>query len=122
MRDSVEEALRESERKYRELVENANSIILRWTPEGRITFLNEFGQRFFGFTEVELKGRHVVGTIVLKKTTLAGISNHSSTNSARTRWPSSRISTKTGAATANSSGSPGRTRSSGMNGGRSRKS
>ena len=59
-----EEAQRESERKYRELVESANSIILRWTPDGRITFLNEFGQRFFGYTEEEICGRHVVGTIV----------------------------------------------------------
>lgn len=58
------EALRESERKYRELVETANSIILRWTHDGRITFMNEFGQRFFGYTEAELLGQHVVGTIV----------------------------------------------------------
>jgi PAS domain S-box-containing protein len=57
-------ALRESERKYRELVEHANSIILRWTRDGRITFINEFGQRFFGYTEAELLGQHVVGTIV----------------------------------------------------------
>ena len=56
--------LQESERKYRELVENANSIILRWTHEGRIVFLNEFGLRFFGYTEEEIRGRHVVGTIV----------------------------------------------------------
>ena len=56
--------LQESERKYRELVQNANSIILRWNRSGEITFLNEFGQRFFGYTEEELLGRHVVGTIV----------------------------------------------------------
>jgi PAS domain S-box-containing protein len=57
-------ALRESEQKYRELVMLANSIILRWSRDGRITFLNEFGQRFFGYTEAEICGRHVVGTIV----------------------------------------------------------
>ena len=57
-------ALRESERMYRELVESANSIILRWTREGKILFLNGFGQRFFGYTEAELRGRHVMGTIV----------------------------------------------------------
>lgn len=60
----VLEALRQSERKYRELVEHAHSIILHWTRDGRITFMNEFGQRFFGYTEAEILGRHVVGTIV----------------------------------------------------------
>ena len=58
------QALRESERKYRELVEHANSIILRWTRDGRIIFLNEFGQRFFGYSEAEIRGRHVMGAIV----------------------------------------------------------
>lgn len=62
-RRQAETALRESERKYRELVENANSIILRWTPEGRVTFLNEFGQKFFGYSADEIVGRHVIGTI-----------------------------------------------------------
>ncbi len=60
----MEEALRASEREYRELVMLANSIILRWSPEGRITFLNEFGQQFFGYTSLEIIGRHVVGTLV----------------------------------------------------------
>lgn len=60
----AEGALRESEKKYRELVENANSIILRMDPEGRVTFLNEFAQRFFGYAEHEILGRNVIGTIV----------------------------------------------------------
>lgn len=60
----VEQALREKEQKYRELVEHANSIILHWDSEGRITFLNEFGLRFFGYSQAEILGRHVVGTIV----------------------------------------------------------
>ncbi len=60
----AETALRKSEEKYRELVEHANSIILHWTPDGQITFLNEFGRRFFGYSEAEILGRHVVGTIV----------------------------------------------------------
>ena len=49
----------ESERKYRELVETANSIILRMDPEGRVTFLNNFGQRFFGFTEEAVSYTHL---------------------------------------------------------------
>jgi PAS domain S-box-containing protein len=60
----INEDLRFSERRYRELVENANSIILRWTRDGRITFLNEFGQRFFGYSGEEIIGRHVMGTLV----------------------------------------------------------
>jgi len=63
-RNDAEAALRESEQKYRELVENANSIILHWNPDGKITFLNEFGQRFFGYSETEILGQHVTGTIV----------------------------------------------------------
>ena len=63
-RKQAERGLQESERKYRELVQNANSIILRWNREGEVTFLNEFGQKFFGFSEDEILGRHVVGTIV----------------------------------------------------------
>ncbi|MBL6749210.1 MAG: PAS domain S-box protein [Nevskia sp.] len=64
MTEPIEQALRESERKYRELVENANSIILHWTRDGRVTFLNEFGQRFFGYSAEEIIGRHVIGSIV----------------------------------------------------------
>ena len=63
-RRRAEEQLAESERKYRELVEHANSIILRWSVAGTVLFLNEFGQKFFGYPDRELIGRHVVGTIV----------------------------------------------------------
>lgn len=56
--------LQASEKKYRQLIESVNSIILRWDGEGRILFLNKFGQEIFGFTESEIIGHHVVGTIV----------------------------------------------------------
>ncbi|WP_160153469.1 PAS domain S-box protein [Microbulbifer sp. ALW1] len=60
----VYEALRKSEERYRELVEHANSIILRWDKNGEITFFNEYAQNFFGFSETEIIGKHVIGTIV----------------------------------------------------------
>ena len=63
-RKKAEAKMRESERKYRELVEHANSIILHWGRDGRIIFLNEFGQHFFGYKEAEIRGRNVIGTIV----------------------------------------------------------
>ncbi|MFZ0930021.1 MAG: PAS domain S-box protein [Syntrophobacteraceae bacterium] len=63
-RRQVLEALRHSEEKYRELVENANSIILRMDNMGSVTFFNEFAQNFFGYSEEEILGKNVVGTIV----------------------------------------------------------
>ena len=63
-RKKAEQLVRESEEKYRELVENANSIILKWDKSGKITFLNEFGLKFFGYSSGEIIGRPVIGTIV----------------------------------------------------------
>jgi PAS domain S-box-containing protein len=57
-------ALRESEKKYRELVESANSIIMRLDTSGNITFFNKFAEDFFGYRQEEIIGRNVVGTIV----------------------------------------------------------
>ena len=63
-RKEVEKALRESEKKYRELAQNTNVIVLRMDINGRITFFNKFAQKFFGYTEDEILGKNVVGTIV----------------------------------------------------------
>jgi PAS domain S-box-containing protein len=56
--------LEQSERKYRELVEYANSIIMRISPDHTITYFNEYAQNFFGYTTDEILGRNVIGTIV----------------------------------------------------------
>ena len=58
------EALRASEEKYRELVQHANSIILRFDTQGRITFFNEFAQSFFGYSEKEIINQKIIGTIL----------------------------------------------------------
>ena len=60
----MEEKLRKSEENYRELVNDANSIILRWDINGKINFINEFGETFFGYSKSGLVGKHVIGTIV----------------------------------------------------------
>ncbi len=62
----TEKALRKSENQYRELVQSANSAILRMDTESRITFFNIFAQKLFGYTEEEVKGKSVIGTIVPK--------------------------------------------------------
>jgi PAS domain S-box-containing protein len=53
------EALRESERRYRELVQNANSAIIRYQTDGAITFFNEYAQKFFGYSPEEAIGKHI---------------------------------------------------------------
>jgi PAS domain S-box-containing protein len=63
-RNKAEVALRESEKNYRELVQSANSIIMRMDTEGRVIFFNTYAQNFFGYREEDIIGKNVVGTIV----------------------------------------------------------
>jgi PAS domain S-box-containing protein len=63
-RKRVEEALKESELKFREVVENANTVILGLDTEGNLTYINEFGLQFYGYREDEILNKSVVGTIV----------------------------------------------------------
>jgi PAS domain S-box-containing protein len=58
------EQLHNSEKKYRELVENANSIILRLDKNGKIIFFNEFAQRLFGYSEKEIVGKNAARIIL----------------------------------------------------------
>jgi PAS domain S-box-containing protein len=53
----------ETQAKYRDLVENANCIIFQMDTQGKVTFFNRFAQEFFGYSEAEILGRSVVGTI-----------------------------------------------------------
>jgi len=60
----AEDALKQSEAKYRDLVENSNSIILKLDTDGKITFFNRFAETFFGYTGDEVLGKSVLGLIV----------------------------------------------------------
>jgi PAS domain S-box-containing protein len=60
-------ALKESEVKYKQLVESANSIILRMDGKGVITFINPFAQKYFGYSEQDIVGKNIVGTIVRER-------------------------------------------------------
>lgn len=56
--------LRYNESRYREMVEESCSVILRMDAQGNVTFANRHALSFFGFNEEELLGKNVVGTIV----------------------------------------------------------
>ncbi len=58
-RKRAEEALRESEERYRDLVENANSIIIKMDKTGKISFINTYAQKFFGYSPDEILGQNV---------------------------------------------------------------
>jgi PAS domain S-box-containing protein len=66
-RKIIEENIKKSEKKYRDLVESANCIILRWDTQGRICFLNDYGLRFFGYQLEDIIGSYVLDTIVSTK-------------------------------------------------------
>jgi PAS domain S-box-containing protein len=55
--------LEQSESKYRELVETANSIIMRMGTDGKITFFNKFAQRFLGYSESEILGKNAANVM-----------------------------------------------------------
>ena len=71
-----EQVLRESEARYREVAEKSGSIILRFTPEGKITYFNEFAERFFGYSRKEVVGQPVIETIVPHTESVSGRDLH----------------------------------------------
>ncbi len=58
-REKAAVELQQTESKYRELVQNANSAIIRWKRDGTIAFFNEYAQKLFGYGSEEAVGKHV---------------------------------------------------------------
>lgn len=61
---SMAESLRQSEAKYRDLLANTQSIIIRMDLQGTITFFNNYALTFFDYASEDVIGKNVVGTIV----------------------------------------------------------
>ncbi len=57
------EALKESEEKYRNLIETAHDLIWSLNAEGRITFINEAAHRLYGYSPEELIGKSIAEVI-----------------------------------------------------------
>ena len=55
---------RAAEASYRTIVDRTNCVVLRWDPEGRVLFMNDFGLRLFGYALDEVVGHSVLGLIV----------------------------------------------------------
>jgi PAS domain S-box-containing protein len=57
-------ALRQSEANYRNLLQTANSVIIRYDPQGRIHYINDYGVKLLGYEEHEILGRTLFETII----------------------------------------------------------
>ena len=57
--ERAEEALRESEERYRELVENANDIVFTLDLEGNVTSVNKAVESIAGYSQNELLGMNM---------------------------------------------------------------
>jgi len=57
-------ALRQSEANYRNLLQTANSVIVRYDPQGRIRYINDYGVKLLGYEEHEILGRTLFETII----------------------------------------------------------
>ncbi|MGL5194401.1 MAG: PAS domain S-box protein [Chroococcales cyanobacterium] len=63
-RFEAQKALRESEARYRAILEDQTELIVRFLPDGMVTFVNEAFCRFFGVTRDEAIAHHYEPAIV----------------------------------------------------------
>jgi PAS domain S-box-containing protein len=62
-KQNAEAALRGSEERCRDLIENANDLIYRTDAEGRFTFFNPVAMRLTGYSAEELLNRHYLDLV-----------------------------------------------------------
>ncbi|MBD2093560.1 PAS domain S-box protein [Trichocoleus sp. FACHB-591] len=63
-RQQTEAALQQSEANYRNLLQTANSVIIRYDPQGRIRYINDYGVKLLGYEEHQIVGRTLFETII----------------------------------------------------------
>ncbi|HSV42927.1 MAG TPA: PAS domain S-box protein [Candidatus Bathyarchaeia archaeon] len=62
-RIAADQKLRDSETRYRELIDTANMIMMKLDAQGNIRYLNRYAQRFFSYDEEEILGKDMIGTV-----------------------------------------------------------
>ena len=60
VRKRIEEALKQSEEKYRELINTSTDAIISTDPEMQITIWNHGAEKIFGYTEKEMLGQSIL--------------------------------------------------------------
>jgi PAS domain S-box-containing protein len=65
-RKQMEEELKRNEEKYRHIIQNVSSVIIRWDAQGYIQFINAYGLQFFGYSEAEVIGQKLGETLIPK--------------------------------------------------------
>ncbi|MBN2017886.1 MAG: PAS domain S-box protein [Candidatus Cloacimonetes bacterium] len=60
---AAQEALKKSEERYRELIENVHDIIYRFDLEGVITYINTVGEKIFGMPSDEIVGKRTLDIV-----------------------------------------------------------
>jgi len=58
--------IQESEKEYREIVENALNAIIKMDTNGNIIFINSYAENLFEFSSKEIIGKHISDTIIPK--------------------------------------------------------
>ena len=86
----VEEALRRSEQRYRHIVEDQTDLIIRCTPDARLTFVNEACCRYTGLSAEQLIGRSFLDFVPERnrdrvRTVFAGLSPASPVQTVKNR-------------------------------------
>jgi diadenylate cyclase len=58
------DSVKESELRVRELLTHSSSLIIKLDTDGTISFFNTFAQVFFGYSEAEIVGKNIIGTLL----------------------------------------------------------
>jgi len=89
-RKKVEEALRESEERYRIIAQTASDVIITIDQEGIIQFVNSASEKVFGYKPAELLGENITALMPerLRKVHISALKAYVETGKKKMKWES----------------------------------